>query len=679
MKKIFSILAMCTVLSANGQTSVWDGSHTTWTNGNGTQANPYLIENAAQLAHLAYVVNNGLGAGADTYWKLTTDIDLNGNNLKWPPEDFLWIPIGYDYNPFSGNFDGNGKTISNLRIYNTDFRYIGLFGYTDGASIKNLGIVGSSLVATGSFTTLEGVYAGSMAGFANNTVIDNCYYTGGNIFSYELSSYYYYSGGIVGYIGGNSAINNCYNTGGIVFDNSPFYNDYSGGIAGCIGGNSTINNCYNAGGIDSYHYSSYKGGIVGNTPAATAVNNSYYLFTCGAAGAGVAQTEAEMKSTEFINLLNSGVTNAYFYIQDLTPFVNNGYPIRTKIFNINENNEYLIENKEDLISLANLVNNGNSLSGQTFILANNITLPKTPNNILSIGNKNTNRPFSGTFHGNGKRIYNVYIDEPNTEYQGFFGYTKNAYLYEVGLVDITASGRNYTGGMVGYAENTRIDNSYIKGGTLFSLNYCGGMIGYQTSGTNSIITGCYNQGCTVTGNNYVGGLLGYSDRGTVRSSYVSAPVLSQSGSSSIGAIIGGAQDVLRYNVCYNRDIIGQLPDIGENKVSQGAPPREKMQANVASSEGNMSSNDMRISAFVSTLNQGLVTPVWKMDYNPPINNGFPILIWQTNQQTGINDVATGSATIIAYYSILGQKLPKEPESGVYIIMYNNGKTVKIVK
>ena len=32
-----------------------------------------------------------------------------------------------------------------------------------------------------------------------------------------------------------------------------------------------------------------------------------------------------------------------------------------------------------------------------------------------------------------------------------------------------------------------------------------------------------------------------------------------------------------------------------------------------------------------------------------------------------------------YYSISGEKLPQEPESGMYIIMYSNGRTEKILK
>ena len=204
------------------------------------------------------------------------------------------------------------------------------------------------------------------------------------------------------------------------------------------------------------------------------------------------------------------------------------------------------------------------------------------------------------------------------------------------MVNITASGRNYTGGMVAYAENTRINDSYVSGGTLFALSYCGGLVGYQTPGTNSIISGCYNT-CTVTGNNYVGGLLGYSNQGTVRNSYVIAPIItSQGAGTGIGGIIGGAQDVLMYYCHFSGEITERSLAIGENKVTRSAD-----------AEGNMSSDDMRMQAFVNTLNQGLVKPVWKMDYATPINNGFPILIWQTNQQTGV--VETWRAASLQVY------------------------------
>lgn len=255
-------------------------------------------------------------------------------------------------------------------------------------------------------------------------------------------------------------------------------------------------------------------------------------------------------------------------------------------------------------------NGGVSFEGKYIKLMNNIVLPlNQPNNMTSIG-RYPNRPFGGTFDGNGMTITNLYIDQPNTEYQGFFGYTLSANLYEVGLVNITASGRNYTGGMVAYAENTYMRDCYVNGGSLFALSYCGGLVGYQDEGTNSIISGCYNT-CTVSGNHYVGGLVGFSNYSTVRNSYVAASVTGQG--YGIGAIIGGAEEVLMYNCYFSSAITGQNYAIGEN--------------NFKDDEG-MTDDEMRDPAFVATLNQGLVVPVWKSDYVVPINNGFPILIWQ---------------------------------------------------
>lgn len=269
-----------------------------------------------------------------------------------------------------------------------------------------------------------------------------------------------------------------------------------------------------------------------------------------------------------------------------------------------------INNAEMLRWVSEQCNSGTTFEGKCIKLINDITLPlNVPNNMTSIG-VYPNYPFKGTFDGNGKLITNLYIDQLNTPYQGFFGYTLNANLYNVGLVNITASGRNYTGGMVAYAENTYMRDCYVNGGSLFALSYCGGLVGYQEQGTNSIISGCYNT-CSVSGNHYVGGLVGFSNYSTVRNSYVAAPVSGQG--NGIGAIIGGANEVLMYYCYFSTEITGQTNAIGENNFKDG--------------EG-MTNAQMRDPQFVNTLNQGLVTPVWMADYTTHINNGFPIIKWQ---------------------------------------------------
>ena len=95
----------------------------------------------------------------------------------------------------------------------------------------------------------------------------------------------------------------------------------------------------------------------------------------------------------------------------------------------------------------------------------------------------------------------------------------------------------------------------------------------------------------------------------------------------------------------------------------------------------MSSDNMRMQAFVNTLNQGLVTPVWKPDYKEVVNNGFPILIWQSNQNTGI--IETLRATSLQIYPnpakdyiFIQSEVPVEKveiynQSGICVLKNNN--------
>ena len=278
------MLVMMAMLPMNmkAQVSVWDGTYSPWTNGTGTEADPFLIENAQQLAYLAYRVNNGLDAAGghvsnhDLYYKLMTDVDLNGR------EDFQWTPIGYwisntNYYSFGGHFDGNNHTISGLYI-NSSANRVGFFGYTDGATILNLSVSGDTVATTGQ-------YAGGIVGYSSSLTITNCNNVG-NISS-ALSC-----GGIVGYN----------------------YYMYSSSL--------TITNCYNVGNISS----SYSGGIVGNGTAH--VTNCFYLDTCAANNTygGLPMTAEVMRTPEFVEMLNNG---SCAWEQDVAPQVNNGYPILT--------------------------------------------------------------------------------------------------------------------------------------------------------------------------------------------------------------------------------------------------------------------------------------------------------------------------------------------------------------
>ena len=84
--------------------------------GNGTDAeNAYGIRTPRQLYNLAWLQYLGYfnkiknNASEQVYFELADDIDMTGWTLP---------PIGTTNYPFIGNFNGNGKVISNLNVSN---------------------------------------------------------------------------------------------------------------------------------------------------------------------------------------------------------------------------------------------------------------------------------------------------------------------------------------------------------------------------------------------------------------------------------------------------------------------------------------------------------------------------------------------------------------------------------
>ena len=214
----------------------WDGTvATSFARGTGIETDPYIIETPQQLAYLASTTNAGT-TYEGVYFKQDADLDLGGIQAAdgtWSGTE--WIPIGGSGTYFSGHFDGNNKTISNIYIDNsTSDDNQGLFGEVVLGDISNIKIV------NGYIRGLDGV--GGITGSSSTDNISNCS-NGAEIYGES------YVGGITG-----SAycvdIANCSNTGDITGDT------YVGGIVGSqnnmgFGGlaNNNSNNCTNTGKI----------------------------------------------------------------------------------------------------------------------------------------------------------------------------------------------------------------------------------------------------------------------------------------------------------------------------------------------------------------------------------------------------------------------------------------------
>jgi len=198
---------------------------------------------------------------------LMADIDLTvatAEGGEWDSGSG-WAPIGEKSAPFKGIFDGNGHKITGMHIKNTSVTHIGLFGYINGGTIKNLRMVNSDIQDSSVH------YAGTIAGFAYNTTIENIAVDNlkMNVIRDTFGGERCF-GGIVGHLtgsssGGGSMISKSYVSGTITATGS--YN-YVGGI---VGGGATnlyakITDCYNVAKITAIGEPSYMyaGGISGN-------------------------------------------------------------------------------------------------------------------------------------------------------------------------------------------------------------------------------------------------------------------------------------------------------------------------------------------------------------------------------------------------------------------------------
>lgn len=279
---------------AEGETvDTWDGTAVAFTQGRGTKEEPWLIENAEQLAYLAQQVNNGTDYER-AHFLLVSDLDLSGKE---------WTPIGTDGNPFWGGFDGGGHTITGMTITGKEASYVGLFGechnfttassYIKSVTVKGANISGKSFVGAiaGEGANISDCYSIENTICARRQVGGVCGSLTGNIFGcYNSSSVSGIStaGGIMGtasYEGnvGNGVVQYCYNIGAVTVSQQ---DSYVGGITGASANKYEISNCLNCGKITGNGKN--VGGIAGSTYSnyMNFVGNCYYNSDLNNAGVG---------------------------------------------------------------------------------------------------------------------------------------------------------------------------------------------------------------------------------------------------------------------------------------------------------------------------------------------------------------------------------------------------------
>lgn len=258
----------------------------------------YTVTSAEGLKNIAKLVNEEWKLGINI--TLTADIDLKGID---------WTPIGKDDNKaYTGTFDGNGKTITGLKIDKSGTDDVGLIGCLgSGGKVQNVtltnisvsgancvgGIAGQNYgtvencsvngtvtgkgftdtggIAGSNYGTISGCSAeGTVMGSVNvggiaggsylGVIIDGCHSTAAVSGSLCV-------GGVLGNLGNNSSLMASYSTGNVTVTSTT---GYAGGVVG-VNAQGTVTACYHATGTVSGQGN--VGGIVG-------MNNSGQNTAC---------------------------------------------------------------------------------------------------------------------------------------------------------------------------------------------------------------------------------------------------------------------------------------------------------------------------------------------------------------------------------------------------------------
>lgn len=477
--------------------AAWDGTAAAgFESGTGDSSDPYIIKTAEQLAFLAKQVNGG-ETYRGKYFQLEADLDLSGSE---------WTPIGTETVPFSGKFSGNGHVLTNVKI-SAAGDYIGLFGYNTG-TITYVGIESGEISGGNCTGSICGLNAGTITGCYNNAPV-----TGKES-----------AGGVCGKNSGTVQMS--YNTGAVTGILK------TGGVCGESTDGSTLANCYNTGMLIG---DSVVGGICGSVESSADVSSSFSMAEiCG--------------NSEIGGNIGTGPSKNCFYSKDFFLKEDFGGPVETKDLtsrlsgfsgDIWERGSYTkgTENgryRSDNYTLIRLKGVGKAQSGElrmynyftvtgdswryynpittadefqkltqnsamwrrNYVLQSDIDL--SGRNITPIGNEVT--PFYAHFSGDGHKISNLIIDQPDSDNVGLFGYV-SGWLYDIITENGSITGRNNVGGIFGYASGTR--GRCVNGNAVSGVRNVGGICGEsQTPVIDGINIG------TVTGTENVGAICG---------------------------------------------------------------------------------------------------------------------------------------------------------------------------
>ncbi len=370
--------------------------------GSGTENDPYLILNPIHLNQLRNFLNT-----EGVYFKMMANVDLS-EYLEDESPSQGWQPVGSSSSSaFKGILDGNGKTISGLWVNRSSNDYVGLFGYTSKATVKNLTIVANTIAGK------ENV--GGISGYSDYSIFS------GVSFSGKIQG----SSNVGGAIGGSGQ--NLTMTDVSVTTEISATSDYVGGLVGKneAGNNFSILGCHvNNSTISGNNYvGGACGGNVGYHSDTNSISSSYiYADVTGKERVGgiCGFSESNVHTVNLNNCGYVGNVNGTTYVGGLIGFISKGYVGWRKS-----------DTQDNCFAIGSVSSLGD-YAGGLIGYDNGASSDSHHNNI-------SNSYFSGTVSGNNFTA-------------GLIGYKKYGKVSNC-YSSASVAGTKYVGGLVGYNES----------------------------------------------------------------------------------------------------------------------------------------------------------------------------------------------------------------------------------
>jgi len=528
--------------------------------------------------------------------KLDADITLNeGDSALWKESapEYNWFPCY----TFSGNFDGQGHTISGVYCY-TNSKYIGVFKQVNAnGSVRDLKLVNSYIRGTYCVGAIAGHGGGSLSLIYTDAIVENTGdHTGGILGAMNQNgnmSECWFDGTVYGgksYTGGLTSatgtamcvISHSLNTGTVYGGTG----QVTGGLVGLVNRSLTLSDSLNAGKVDD-SLSAIKdatGSVIGRItdsneekPITTHISSTYatresYETSIGkgypTSGSSFVNSLAELTGNNgyrrtILNFdkywaidVDSHPTLQAFTeeIPTLPKDVKRPYTPDTSWYDDDEN-VFVLKTVEELYGFVQLAGK-KDFEGKTVKLGKDMKV--NAGDVTALG---TSTPlnqwasihsFNGTFDGCGHTISGLYINDGLWRVGLFGNITENATIKNVKLTNSYFEGAYHVGSICGWLQESTIQGVYSEAKVVVRKGHGGGILGTTQNGK---IDNAWFAGSVSGEANYIGGIASFvslrdkdKNNGATFSNCLNTGTVS--GVSNVGGLVGrvAARTTIKYSL-----------------------------------------------------------------------------------------------------------------------------------